>query len=384
MRLDCNCRKGLSFDRVFIKPKRSALPSRDVNVERQFRFKHSDWEGIPIIAANMDHTGTIEMAKALNKFNMMTALHKFYDTDTLVDYAVKNSTWNTWFTLGMNALNEFATQMDAIRQIRGFFIPNICIDVANGYTQAFSDYVSEVRKAFPTAKIMAGNVATYEMTEQLIISGADIVKVGIGPGSVCTTRKMTGVGYPQLSAIDECADAAHGLGGMICADGGCQSPGDVAKALAAGADFVMLGGMLAGHKQCSGTYIFPDGSEYDTWNGYHESVKKTTAAFHPNEEHVAKDLHVWLSGLVEPTGMKFYGMSSVDAQIQHYGEVKEYRAAEGKSVTVPYRGSVENTVKEILGGIRSTMTYIGAQRLKDIPKCATFVLTNEQLNGSFS
>ncbi len=143
----------------------------------------------------------------------------------------------------------------------GNAIRYVCIDVANGYTESFVGFVAKFREAYPRITVMAGNVVTGEMTEELILSGADIVKVGIGPGSVCTTRSMTGVGYPQLSAVIECADAAHGLGGRICADGGCTTPGDVAKAFGGGADFVMLGGMLAGHDECAGDVVEQDGRQ---------------------------------------------------------------------------------------------------------------------------
>lgn len=376
MRLDCGCRKGLSFDRVFIKPKRSALPSRNLVIERTFRFKHSGnvWTGVPIIAANMDHTGTVDMLNALNGYNAMTALHKFHGLEDMLDVVNDGRSYNMWYSIGMceNDFNQLDTFSFLIKQANAQYRPNICIDVANGYTEKFVEFVATVREKYPNSTIMAGNVASYEMTEQLILSGADIVKVGIGPGSVCTTRRMTGVGAPQLSAIDECADAAHGLGGMICADGGCRHPGDIAKAYAAGADFVMLGGMLAGHDECDGELIYDDAGPLSE-----------TIVENPNFDPEKKNRYI--RGFIEnvPIGMKFHGMSSKEAQEEHYGGVRSYRAAEGKEVVVPYRGSVQDTFQEILGGLRSTMTYIGAWRLKDIPKCATLVLTNEQLNGSF-
>ncbi len=220
----------------------------------------------------------------------------------------------------------------------------ICVDVANGYTQTFVDFVRKIRDTFPDKIIMAGNVVTGEMTEELLISGADIVKIGIGPGSVCTTRHKTGVGYPQLSAIIECADAAHGLKGYVCADGGCTSPGDVAKAFAAGGDFVMLGGLLAGHDECLGETIEHNGQLFK----------------------------------------RFYGMSSTEAMKTHHGKIADYRASEGKSVDIPYRGPVEHTILDILGGIRSACTYVGAQKLKELSKCTTFVRTSQQLNEVFS
>ena len=216
--------------------------------------------------------------------------------------------------------------------------------MANGYSEHFVEFVKKTREQYPDKVIIAGNVVTGEMVEELLLSGADLVKVGIGPGSVCTTRVKTGVGYPQLSAIIECADAAHGLGGQIISDGGCTSPGDVAKAFGAGADFVMLGGMLAGHDESGGEIIQKDGKVFK----------------------------------------QFYGMSSSTAMEKHVGGVAEYRASEGKTVEVPYRGEVENTLQDILGGLRSTCTYVGAQRLKELTKRTTFIRVSEQENQIYT
>ena len=314
----------LDFSDVLIKPKRSTLESRkDANLHRIFKFRHSNiqWSGVPIIAANMDHTGTYAMHVALFNYDMLTAICKFTKY-VQVENAIQ--------TIGLD------TNLDEI-----VYDPMwICLDVANGYTERFMSFVEQMRKheATKNSIIIAGNVCTPEATEQIILAGADIVKIGIGPGSVCTTRKMTGIGYPQLSATIECADAAHGLGGHIITDGGCVVTGDIAKSFGAGADFVMLGGMLAGHDECYGQV---DG------------------------EH-----------------MTFYGMSSDTAQLLYYGEKQTYRASEGKTVSVPYRGEVRDTIEEILGGLRSACTYAGAKCIKDLPKCTTFVRVNNQLNTS--
>ena len=316
----------LDFNDVLIKPKRSTLESRkNANLERTFRFKHSNqsWTGVPIIAANMDHTGTWPMNKVLVNFGMLTAICKFLHYIPLKN-AIK--------TIGLDE------NLDEIE----YDLKWICLDVANGYTERFMDFVKKMRSHSATKNsiIIAGNVCTPEATEQIILAGADIVKIGIGPGSVCTTRKMTGVGYPQLSATMECADAAHGLGGHIITDGGCTVVGDIAKSFGAGADFVMLGGMLSGHDECEG------------------------------EKQGDK--------------MKFYGMSSEDAQVRHYGKKVSYRASEGKTVYVDYKGPVKYTVEEILGGLRSSCTYAGARTIKDLPKCTTFVRVNRQLNEVYS
>lgn len=336
----------LDFKDVLIRPKRSTLGSRaEVDIAREFRFRHSSeiYQGIPIIAANMDTIGTVEMAGALGVLGLSTALHKHYSVEELITFfaGLERKSAAFW-SMGITRADEakFRQAMDRAPET----IRYVCIDVANGYTETFTSFVRRIRDRYPTLTIMAGNVVTGEIAEELILSGADIVKVGIGPGSVCTTRKMTGVGYPQLSAVIECADAAHGLGGHICADGGCTVPGDLAKAFGAGADFVMLGGMLAGHEECAGAVIEgDDGQRYKS----------------------------------------FYGMSSRTAMESHSGGVADYRAPEGKEVRVPLRGPVTATVQEILGGVRSACTYVGARRLKELSKRTTFVRVTQQINEVF-
>ena len=335
----------LDFKDVLIRPKRSVLTSRsEVSLEREFRFKNSGatWKGVPIIAANMDHTGTFEMANALCTHGLLTAIDKFISVSDWQAFAKKNpcAIASSFISVGI-AEEDFQKAQEVIKTAN---VSMICLDVANGYTERFVDCLKRLREANPNKLIMAGNVVTGEMVEELILSGADVVKIGIGPGSVCTTREKTGVGYPQLSAIIECADAAHGLGGHVCADGGCTSPGDVAKAFAAGADFVMLGGMLSGHDECLGEIVEEDEQRFK----------------------------------------RFYGMSSTEAMEKYHGTVAEYRASEGRSVNVPYRGSVKNTILDILGGLRSACTYVGAHRLKELSKRTTFIRVTKQLNEIFS
>lgn len=335
----------LDFKDVLIRPKRSTLTSRsEVDITREFEFLHSSepYHGIPIIAANMDTTGTFEMASALARHKMSTALHKHYTAKEYVDFFQKlENKSDAFYSLGIGE-HDWQKFREVMAAAPGA-IRYVCIDVANGYTEAFVAFVKKVRETYPDIVLMAGNVVTGDMTEELLLAGADIVKVGIGPGSVCTTRKMTGVGYPQLSAIIECADAAHGLGGRICADGGCTVPGDIAKAFGGGADFVMLGGMLAGHDEAAGDVV-------------------TT------EDGVFK---------------RFYGMSSRNAMDKYAGGVAKYRAAEGKAVLIPARGPVESTIQDILGGVRSACTYVGARRLKELTMRTTFVRVSMQLNEVF-
>lgn len=337
----------LGFKDVMFRPKRSTLKSRsEVTIEREFTFLHTQkkWSGVPLIAANMDTVGTFEMAEALSKDKIITAVHKHYSVQEWADFLKdKNDDFYQYIALSTGTGKADAEKIKTILDTNPK-IQFLCIDVANGYSEHFVEFVKKARQNFPDKIIIAGNVVTGEMVEELILAGADIIKVGIGPGSVCTTRVKTGVGYPQLSAIIECADAAHGLGGQIIGDGGCKVPGDVAKAFGGGADFVMLGGMFAGHDESGGELITENGKTFRL----------------------------------------FYGMSSQTAMDKHSGGVAEYRASEGKTVKVPYKGPVAETVKDILGGVRSTCTYVGASKLKELSKRTTFIRVQEQENQIFN
>lgn len=359
----------LDFKDVLIRPKRSSLSSRsEVSLIREIKFKHSKytWKGIPIIAANMDTVGTITMAKELANHQMMTALHKHYDIDKLTNFFGQDNTkegkhklkenkhhlQHTFYSMGI--LEKDIEKFEQVLSVVGYWRDNVldednygikmvCVDVANGYTQTFVNFIKKFHIKHPKIIIMAGNVVTGEMVEELILSGVDIVKVGIGPGSACTTRKMTGVGRSQLSTVIETADAAHGLSGYICSDGGCTVPADLSKAFGAGGDFVMLGGMLAGHEQ----------SEL-------QKVEKNNKKYY-----------------------KFYGMSSSEAMDKYSGGVANYRASEGKLIEIEDRGHVEVTIIDILGGVRSTCTYVGAKSLKELSKRTTFYKVTMQTNDFY-
>tara|TARA_B100001750_G_scaffold245343_1_gene264758 strand:- start:240 stop:1274 length:1035 start_codon:yes stop_codon:yes gene_type:complete len=335
----------LDYSDVLFRPKRSTLSSRkDVNLKRTYKFKYSnnEWSGIPIMAANMDGVGELGVAEKMSEFDMITCLTKQHDIKKLKQYKkIKTIYKNIALSIGIKK-EDFNSLDKVLREFS--FIKSICIDVANGYSEHFSKFIKSVREKYPTKTIIAGNVVTADMTQELVLSGADIVKVGIGPGSVCTTRIQTGVGYPQLSAVMECADAAHGLGAHIIADGGCTCPGDVAKAFGGGADFVMLGGMLAGHDEGKGKVVKNNGSKY----------------------------------------IEFYGSSSVTANKKHYGGLSDYRSSEGRIVRVKYRGKIKDTISNILGGIRSSCTYVGAPSLKQLSKCTTFVRVSNQFNDTFA
>ena len=375
----------LDYSDVLIRPKRSILSSRkDVDLNREFIFRNyspllnndvlpsgysagpyveSDFDGIPIMAANMDGVGTFAMATTLAEQGVFTCLVKTYSSDELIEFFNSNSKYKEHIAMSIGIGEQDLKKFKSVHTHVNSNLKYVCIDVANGYSERFTNFVADFRILYPHIVIIAGNVVTADQTQELILNGADIVKVGIGPGSVCTTRIQTGVGYPQLSAVIECADAAHGLGGHIIADGGCTCPGDVAKAFAAGADFVMLGGMLAGHVEGGGEVIT---KIYET-----DEVIKTDDNFY---EPVYK----------EKRFVQFYGMSSDAANTKHFGGLKNYRSSEGREVLVPYRGEVESTLQDILGGIRSTCTYAGAQKLKQLTKCTTFVRVNNQFNSVYA
>ncbi len=335
----------LDFHNVLIRPKRSTLNSRsEVDLEREFKFKYSSkkWKGIPIIAANMDSTGTFEVYNCLKNYNIITAMNKFY---TLEDYQNCDRAYcgldPNYFMVSTGIGDKALARLEEIL----YEIPCnwICIDIANGYIKDLVTFCKKIREKFPEKRIIAGNVVTREMVEELILEGlVDIVKIGIGPGAACTTRVKTGVGMPQLSAIIECADAAHGVNGHIIGDGGITCPGDMSKGFGGGADFVMVGSAFAGHEENPGEIIEKDNVKYK----------------------------------------KFYGMSSKQAMETHYGKMAEYRSSEGRELLIKLKGKLDNTVMDYLGGLRSTCTYINAESIKQMSKCTTFIQVSQQVNTS--
>ena len=338
----------LDYNDVLIRPKRTVLSTRsEVNLERTIRFPISKqtWTGVPIIAANMDTIGTYEVYKVLSKYKIITAFHKFYDLEAykLMSADKEYALDPNYFMVSTGISDKDFSKLKEI--LNSIDVKFICIDVANGYMEKLVSFCKKVRENYPDKIIVAGNVVTREITEELILQGkVDIVKVGIGPGSACLTRTQTGVGMPQLSAINECADAAHGVNGFIIGDGGITCPGDVSKGFGAGGDFIMIGGQFAGHDENPGEIIEENGVKYK----------------------------------------QFYGMSSETAMNIHYGKMDKYRSSEGRSLKIKYKGPLEKTVENYLGGIRSTCTYINAAEIKNIPKCCTFVKVNRQLNTIYS
>lgn len=338
MKIEENIR--YDFSDVLLRPKRSELHSRSqVNLIREISFKYGKhkFTGIPIIASNMDTIGTFEMYRTLSKYKIMTCFHKYYTIEDFVQ--IKDELDPNYYMISIGiGDNDFQKLNQLVDLLNPYFV---CIDVPNGYSTKFLDFCRMVRGAYPDLVLMGGNVVTNEMTEDLIRNiGLDVIKIGIGSGSMCLTRRKTGVGIPQLSAIIECSDSAHGLNAHIISDGGITCAGDIAKAFGAGADFVMVGSILSGHDECSGEIIEENGKKYKI----------------------------------------SYGMSSDTAMQKYFGEVSNYRTSEGRTVKVEYKGSVETTILDILGGVRSACTYIGANCIKNMPRCSTFIKVNRQLS----
>lgn len=350
----------LDFDDVLIRPKRSKLTSRsEVDISRTFSFLHSTrtLKCIPIVVANMDTTGTFNMAYSLCSQGSMVALHKHYKPEEYISF-YSNPNYNNISHLAFLSIGTSHSDTEKLNYIlsnlsnKGISLPNICIDVANGYSEKFVKTTANIRKHYSDIIMMAGNVVTGEMVEELLLhGGVDIIKVGIGPGAVCTTRLKTGVGYGQISACLECADAAHGLGGHICADGGCKHAGDVCKAFGCNSDFVMLGSMFAGTDECEGDWT------YDFFESSSESENNTIT-------------------IKRKSALKFYGMSSKEAMEKHHNGVAHYRTSEGRCVHVPYKGKAIEVFQDVCGGIRSASTYIGASKIKDFGKKTTFIMVN--------
>jgi len=338
--------KKLDFKDVLLVPQHSLLKSRKkVSLERNFYFPNSKrrWVGIPLVVSNMDTTGTIEIAEELQKYKILTCLHKYYTKEDILDCKLDTNYFSISTGINDNDLKNLDEILSEKKDIKF-----ICIDVANGYMQYFIDRCKLIREKYPDKVLIAGNVVTPEQIERINESKIDIIKLGIGSGSVCTTRLKTGIGCPQMSVILDCERKCKELGIYLMSDGGIKYPGDLGKAFVGGADFVMCGSVFAGHTESAGKVIT-------------EII---------NEKKVKYKI--------------FYGMSSRKAMIKHTGKMNKYRTEEGKVVKMKYRGSVNGTVEDFLGGLRSTMTYLGCKNIKNLYRKTNFIRVNQQVSDTFS
>jgi GMP reductase len=392
---------SLDYDDVLIRPQRSTLKSRsEVNLKRAFYFYHSPrtWTGIPIFCSNMSSIAGKNMALSLSSHKICTALHKYHSVEELIDIFLGGEVESNdreilrkrydyiWISIGKS--------IDDVIKLKEFVNktghqPNICIDVPNGQMDCFVDFCRLVRETFPESIIMAGNVAVTESTQELIIhGGVDIVKLQIGPGKMCETRKVTGVGVGTISCIDECSSSAHGLKsderrlGLVCSDGGCKNSGDVCKSFVANSDFSMLGNIFAGTEECCGEWEYETTHYISSSNGLkmpeplEEGQILGYNLYDPDKPIHYSKTAIGTEPIKQKTNLLHYGMSSHHAQIKHAYGVKPYRASEGKVSKIPYKGPVNDTVQELLGGLRSCGAYIGARSLKDFSKCGQFVRVN--------
>jgi GMP reductase len=335
--------RKLDFKDVLIIPKNSEVISRSfVNLERSFNFKYYKKEltCIPIIVSNMSSVGTLSMAKEMCKNKCLTVLHKFIDYEKLnkmIEHGEIDPTY-IFISCGVNEIDVINTE----KILNEKKIDKLCIDIANGYLNKLDNTIKYFRNKYQDILIMVGNVVTQERCNELSLSGADIVKIGIGGGSCCLTREKTGVGYPQLSCILDC-HREYMCNSLLVSDGGCSNSSDICKAFGAGADFVMLGGMLGGHDECEGEIV----------------------------------------EINEKKKMLIYGMSSETAQNLHNGGMEKYRTSEGRTLYIDYKGSVKDTLNDILGGLRSYGTYIGCDDIKNFEYCTQFIIVNRQLNNPY-
>lgn len=359
----------LDFSDVLIKPRRSSIDSRSkVDITREYKFKWCPYviKGTGIMQANMGTIGNFNVSRKMLNNGLFACLHKYHNINDLIDFYKElidkgDDTWRRCL-LAIGLRDDGIDKLRTLNEKLGVQV-GVKFDVPNGYIPQVKEKVIELRKEFPEMFIMVGNVVTSDITEDLILSGADCVAVGIGPGGQCLTREQTGCGRPQLSAIIECADAAHQVGGMVCGDGGITCPGDLGKAFGAGADFIMIGSMFAGTLEADGDIV---------------SKWIFTGEYEPADDGSGFEPHLELKEF-----KKFYGMSSTLAQ-ETFGNGKpKYRASEGRVTLVPYAGDIDGVIEELLGGLRSTMTYIGAWKLKNIPKQCTFYKVHNQLNRTY-
>ena len=349
----------LDFDDVMIMPKPSTVESRkDTTIVRPFKFKWTDKviEGNPAIAANMTTTGTFEMANELQKHQMFCALHKHYSPEEVIRFLEENKRnfgTNDYIFIGTGLRQG---DFENLKKIMATGLcNNICLDAPNGYIQGFVQHLNRLRHTFPHSIIMAGNVVTPEKTFEILQNGADVVKVGIGSGSACSTRVKTGVGRPQLSTILDCVSSAKRYGGLICSDGGIQKPADYVKAIAAYADFVMMGGYLAGCSEAGGDLIC-------------RHIKTGEQMPSGREETRIREYKM------------FYGMSSEYAQKNHYRNgMPSYRASEGIVSLVPHKGPVRDTIQDLEGGLRSAMTYTDSRTIDEFQRNVEFYKVRRQV-----
>ena len=339
--------KKIDFKDVLIVPNKTTIKSRkEVSLQREFTFKNNTkWKGVPIISSNMDTVSDVKTFDILRQHDYITCFPKHYNKKWTLDFPKHlELVDNYMLTCGTGDSNNLIALVKKLYTF-GIHPRFICVDVANGYMKQLEDTCVQIKSFFPECILVAGNVVTPDSVYELMSQcGVDIVKIGIGSGAVCTTRLKAGVGYPQLSAMLECKSAAELGGGYLISDGGIVYPCDIAKAFAAGSDFVMCGSILAGHDESPGELVIAeDGQKYKT----------------------------------------YYGMASETA-VKKYNEGKMgYRTAEGKKVLIKLKGPLDTTIEDINGSLRSACSYTDSRNLEEFYNKSKFIEVNTTHNKIF-
>lgn len=378
----------LDFDDVLIAPQTTTINHRgEVDIIRE--FKYLDVCGVPVISANMTQTGTFDVASKLLENDYFATLHKFYKAEEIIEFIQsqkrKNilnglidccgeymgNEKNLFVTVGKRNWDEEFKKIETIYEQTGALV-SVLLDVPNAYIPEIVDCVKQLREFMNEQNchgglIAVGNVCSGDETQKLILAGANFVKVGIGPSPVCDTRIKTGCGRPQLSAIIECANAAHQVNGYIIADGGFKTNADFCKALVAGADICMSGSMFAGCEEANGKIVEKcfRTNEYDIDYGYDYSLTEFANPEPGKPKFEFKQFK------------EYYGMSSFRAQRENYGKVTTTGTSEGvECKLVPYTGPIQNTINDINGSLRSCGSYIGAKNIKSFSRQGMFYKVN--------
>lgn len=346
---------GLTFDDVCLVPQYNDVPSRTEPDTVTWLTKNLE-VGMPLVPANMDTVMGLELARVITENGGYPIFHRFAPAQVQIDW-VEKLEGKMFVSCGINDKSDILEILDAKPT-------GVCIDVAHGHSDRMHRMIDRVKNHSPNVQVIAGNVCTPMAYQDLVNSGADAVKVGIGPGAACTTRIVTGFGVPQFTAVQECAKIAKKLRVPIIADGGIRGSRDVVLALAAGASTVMIGKLFALTNESAAEKLY-------NWNGN----------WVPRDELVHTEISTEILLEQSVVKAKYRGQASEDFQNEFYGGLKEKTVAEGTDFWAPVTGSAQDLIDDILGGLRSGLTYGGARNIKELQRKAEFMRVSENYSA---